>query len=72
MVSDTFDKSHASNFSSVYKVVLEVPGNANELREIYQLSEVIQHTRFVIVQRKSNAFSHEFMEFDEFILFAIF
>ena len=35
MASDSFDEIHSSDFSSVYEVILQIPGEAETLDETY-------------------------------------
>ena len=65
MASNTFDQNLQANFSLHYDVVLHVPGNPNS--ESYELEEVVQNKRFIIVQRLVN----NLMEFNELKLMAL-
>ena len=65
MASNTFDQNLQANFSLHYDVVLNVPGESTS--EAYELPEIVQNKRFIIVQR----FASNLMEFNELKLMAL-
>ena len=70
MVSNSFDEIHSADFSSVYDVVLEIPRDIPSKDEIFNLTNIIQGKRFIIIQRMNDA--NVILHMSEFILWAIF